>query len=200
MALVITGASCSSATGSSQPTTSLSRVVRVGPAPPADTVKDSPWSGVKACDLIHASDLTAAGISGAISAGFDSSSNFGLLSPGGDDPSSCEFTITVSAPMTWSLIVMIDNGGAAQYHGLEHGKPFLPGLGDKVTTLQLTGLGDRASLEIDTHQNGHDPATDVVAVHGKHVVELDSNTRLAGPKALETLTAWILSRLGPPGA
>ena len=108
MAMLIGAVSCSSAKGSSQPTTSLSHVVRVGPAPPADTVKDTPSSGVKACDLVRASDLTAAGTPGSISAGFDSSSN---LSLGGDDPSSCEFTIS-APPTTWQLFVMIDDGGS----------------------------------------------------------------------------------------
>jgi hypothetical protein len=67
-------------------------------------------------------------------------------------------------------------------------------------------LGDRASLRIvtrpksDNPTTGDDPTTDVVAARGKHVVELYSNTRLAGPKALETLTAWTLSRFGRPAA
>jgi hypothetical protein len=196
MALLIGAASCSSAKGSSQPTSSLSHVVKVGPAPPADTVKDTPSSGVKACDLIRASDLTAAGVPGSISAGFDSSSN---LSLGGDDPSSCEFTIT-GTPTTWQLIIMIDDGGTAQYQTLDNGNAFIAPIGDKVTSLELTGLGDRASLETLTDPKQDDPTTAVVAVRRRHVVQIQSNTRLAGPKTLETLAAWTLSRFGPPGS
>ena len=194
--MLIGAVSCSSAKGNSQPTTSLSHAVRVGPAPPADTLKDTPSSGVKACDLVRVSDLTVAGIPGAIGAGFDSSSN---LSLGGDDPSSCEFTIT-TPPTTWQLIVMIDDGGRAQYQTLDDGNAFIAPIGDKVTSLELTGLGDRASLQVLTDPEHDDPTTAVVALHRKHVVQIQSNTRLAGSKTLEALAAWIVSRFGPPGA
>ena len=204
MALLISGASCSAAKERSQATTSLSQVVRVGPAPPADTVKDTPWSGIKACDLMRTSDIAAAGVPGAIGGGYDDSADNELPGWGGNDPSSCYFSITVASD-TSGLEFAIDNGGGAQYQRVEQAlSAFRHG---KLTSVKLTGLGDRASLWIQTpEQLGQDPrapimtSATVLVLRGKHVVGLTSTLSFAGPKELETLTAWAISRFGPPAA
>lgn len=205
VALLLASAGCSSSPPSAMsdhspfvkvPDTTTSTqpgISDTAPAPDSNSSAGGTPAPPKPCTVAKPTDLTDAGMQGKITQ--SSNASFSLFGDG-HAPSSCVFLVTVSGVGLTNVLVMVDNGGAAQY---QENLDFYTGFGGGYVSKPLQGLGDKAVLITappGPAKIGVDPEKrNVLVLNGRSVLGVEAVDHHITTASIEKLADIIAPRL-----
>ncbi len=141
-----------------------------------------------ACDVVTATDLTAAGIAGTVRPGEDASSRFSIGSEGRGE-SACDFTVTTEGAGGNVYVVIAPGGGAALFTSAQDGFA--------AKTEDLADLGDQAVYETGKPDDRGQFDQTILVLAGDTVIKVSTPaSNVVSRDALAALAGTVAGRVG----